>query len=330
MRSSVGDIFLTYTAAFTGRSSRQYHTVRRSTNWFQPLRKAASASIHTAGFRPLPVLRDGSTSEFQQRCLLPGQPALLPREISTSLPAMTKWFHDPEGPADGLRLNQDYLHQYGHLRLPFELTARTKNGEGDDEASFQRLQGIFSPFIQWANDASGQEGSDRLYLAQASLSGFPLELQRDFPPPELLWSGKGDIYDTNLWIGVAPTYTPLHRDPNPNLFVQLAGKKMIRLYEPTEGLRLYCRVQERLGRTPSPKIQGDEMMSGRARMAMEGAVWGEAVAGEAVKFEASLHRGDNLFIPKGWWHSLKGVGPGIIASVSARLLMSFLTGRCSY
>ena len=308
-------------------SSILYSTIRSSTNWIQQLRRASTGSIHTAGFRPLLVLQHGSISEFQQRCLFPEQPALLPREISTSLPAMTKWFYASRDPADGLRLNQDYLHQYGHIRLPFELTAKAENGEDDGEASFQRLQGMFSPFIQWANNASGKERSDRLYLAQASLSDFPLELQRDFPTPELLWSGNGDIYDTSLWIGVAPTYTPLHRDPNPNLFVQLAGKKVVRLYEPIGGLRLFRHVQERLGRTSSPNIQGDEMMTGMARMAMEEAVWGEEVAGEAVKFEASLHRGDTLFIPKGWWHSFKGVGPGIIASVRAMLLITFFTGR---
>jgi hypothetical protein len=35
-------------------------------------------------------------------------------------------------------------------------------------------------------------------------------------------------------IGHPPTYTPLHRDPNPNIFVQLAGEKVVRLLAPTD------------------------------------------------------------------------------------------------
>jgi len=29
-----------------------------------------------------------------------------------------------------------------------------------------------------------------------------------------------------------------------------------------------------------------------------------------------LEAGDGMFIPKGWWHSVKGVGKGIIGSAN--------------
>jgi ribosomal protein L16 Arg81 hydroxylase len=47
-------------------------------------------------------------------------------------------------------------------------------------------------------------------------------------------------------------------------------------------------------------------------------VWGDSVSAdtEGSGYEAHLEAGDGLFIPKGWWHSIKGVGEGVTASVS--------------
>jgi hypothetical protein len=137
-------------------------------------------------------------------------------------------------------------------------------------------------------------------------------------------AGRGDIYDTNLWIGLAPTYTPLHRDPNPNLFVQLAGTKIVRLFEPVVGADIFKRVQKEAGANASAVFRGDEMMKGQERELLENEVWGdkpcENTANRAVGYEVQLGRGDGLFIPNGWWHSIKGVGEGITGSASTHRL----------
>merc|ERR1711939_1149989 len=100
-----------------------------------------------------------------------------------------------------------------------------------------------------------------VYLAQASLSDLPKGLREDVPTPELvLNAGKGDVYNSSIWLGLAPTYTPLHRDPNPNLFVQLAGRKTVRLYQPKVGHGIFAQVQERIG--------------GAEKKALEEEVWG--------------------------------------------------------
>lgn len=130
-------------------------------------------------------------------------------------------------------------------------------------------------------------------------------------------AGKGDVYDSSIWLGRAPTYTPLHRDPNPNLFVQLAGTKMVRLFRPSVGDGIFARVQEKIGSSGSATMRGEEMMMGLEKSALEQEVWAETGDQDAEDgFEAELNCGDGLFIPKGWWHSVKGVGQGMTGSVS--------------
>ena len=61
--------------------------------------------------------------------------------------------------------------------------------------------------------------------------------------------------------------------------------------------------------------------------ALNEVVWGDDVivveGGEmdgegrrAIGYEAVLKAGDGMFIPKGWWHSVRGVGEGIIGSAN--------------
>lgn len=166
-----------------------------------------------------------------------------------------------------------------------------------------------------------------MYLAQASLSDLPAGLRADVPTPELvLRAGKGDVYSTSIWLGQAPTYTPLHRDPNPNLFVQLAGSKRVRLFAPDLGTAIFHHVQQVVGGRASASMRGVEMMQGEERRVLEDAVWGDAdaddEAGQQERFwesegwECEVGAGDALFIPKGWWHSIKGIGRGMTGSVN--------------
>ncbi|CAL8583817.1 hypothetical protein XPA_009434 [Xanthoria parietina] len=147
-------------------------------------------------------------------------------------------------------------------------------------------------------------------------------MQDDLPTPELVKkTGKGEVCDdASIWLGVAPTYTPLHRDPNPNLYLQLAGRKTIRLLHPVAGQAVFDAVQATLGsRTSSAKFRGDEMMKGSEKTLLEARIWpGENIEDgeEVVGFEATLAGGESIFIPQGWWHSVKSVGIGCTGSVN--------------
>jgi hypothetical protein len=158
-----------------------------------------------------------------------------------------------------------------------------------------------------------------LYIAQAQVADLPRALQEDLPLPALLRdiheSGTVDIYGANLWMGTPPTFTPLHRDPNPNLFVQMAGQKTVRLLEPAKGRRLFNDVQRQIGARASAQMRGAEMMQGPERLALRDAVWGDEAKTHGLH-EVTLNPEDALFIPEGWWHSIKSEGSGFNASVN--------------
>ncbi|KAJ5502068.1 hypothetical protein N7463_004942 [Penicillium fimorum] len=296
--------------------------------------RSFSASSHTQ-YRPLVILENATLDTFQQRCFLPEQPAILPRSTFQDLPALKQWFNrtspesKPGTSSPVASLNVEYLHKHGaEAFVPLELTESTStdaasvSDSGTTEMhSFRQFHAPLSLFLDWMRTAETTPQSTRLYLAQCQLFDLPPVLREDFPTPELVArAGKGDVYDTNVWIGHPPTYTPLHRDPNPNLFVQLAGEKVVRLLAPADGQAVFGAVRRQLGKSGSREaaaFRGEEMMQGRERALLDAIVWGTPVSAGSdagVGFEACLEAGDALFIPKGWWHSIKGIGGGVTAS----------------
>jgi Cupin-like domain len=283
-----------------------------------------STASQSRYYRSPDILANAHIETFRKRCFQPERPGFLPASFR-QLPACERWFTKNRTSLGSppRALNYEYLKQYAETRVPLELTQRDPQPDARDD--FQRFIAPLNLFLEWTRSAA-QTSAQCLYLAQCQLVDLPAPLREDLPTPTLvLHAGKGDIYNTNIWVGLPPTYTPLHRDPNPNLFVQLAGKKQIRLLAPSVGLGIFSRtrmaLEQNAGRQAAV-FRGDEMMRGPERALLEQAIWGpdppHAVdhSREAEEFEAVLEAGDGIFIPKGWWHSVKGVGEGVTASVS--------------
>ncbi|EER43476.1 JmjC domain-containing protein [Histoplasma capsulatum var. duboisii H88] len=311
----------------------------------------------TSRFKPLGTLSSQDISTFQASYFQPELPVIFPRGHFSQLPAIQKWFSTPttttfSSSADNSNtlapssLNYVYLEKHSDCSVPVEFTF-SQRPDSPETLHFQRLHTPLGLFLKWTkttqHNAEGIPPNAKLYLAQCQLLDLPPELRLDLPtPPLVLEAGKGDIYDTNIWMGVPPTYTPLHRDPNPNLFVQMAGRKIVRLDAPDTGLVAFERVRESILRRQKKdasaniggitvgdaKFRGEEMMQGLENRLLEREVWGDTmeigVDGEDTEdtteiregFEAHLNAGDGMFIPMGWWHSIKGVGEGITASVN--------------
>ena len=210
-----------------------------------------------------------------------------------------------------------------------EALAISRQGSEDptDYIVFRRFQYPLSLFL----DTSKVESSRRipsLYIAQAQMADLPKELQEDLPTPELVkTAGRGDVYDSNIWMGLPPTYTPLHKDPNPNLFIQLSGAKAVRIFKPDVGKSIFSQVQREIGQNASAQFRGEEMMEGMERKVLEEVIWGDNSASNG--FEAVVHPGDAVFIPKGWWHSFKSIGDDVSMSANWVCVINCLVKLCS-
>lgn len=207
----------------------------------------------------------------------------------------------------------------GGVKLDEPLTERQVELLRRHAPLFQKFHSFHAPLeliitASRQNPGSTQFGLHGLYIAQAQMADLPQQLRDDLPTPELvLKAGKGDVYDANIWIGTPPTFTPLHKDPNPNLFVQLSSSKKVRIFEPRKGQAIFAAVRRKIGATPTAAFRGEEMMQGRERVELKEAVWDPS---NLDGHEVTVRPGDALFIPKGWWHSIKSEGDGLNASAN--------------
>lgn len=277
-----------------------------------------------------------SLNTFKKDVFQPERPAVLRRlykstgDTDFTMPAIGKWFARHHASEEGTlaSLNSEYFGQFANVLVPLEVTTFDNNAA----ISFERVERPLEDFLAFIRARANPSNSENvfrinLYLAQCSIASLPFNLQRDLPLPALCGVGRGDIYDSSIWLGLAPTFTPLHKDPNPNLFVQMAGQKQVRIFEPRLGLAMFAEARRMVGSSASSSIRGDEMMHGEERNVLDDLVWHTDTHPEGYdSFEAHVESGDAIFIPKGWWHSLKSVGSGINGSVC--LLLHFNTSIC--
>ncbi|KAK0751216.1 hypothetical protein B0T18DRAFT_402051 [Schizothecium vesticola] len=280
------------------------------------------------------------------------------KNVPSAIPALEKWFTTTSIDGHNETSVTPYLEQHSTTWLPYELmmdqtsepplaspltsflTWLSASGASDHQAlaallldqtetiphsstpqacflRFEAPLGLLLAGLKFNQQSPPPHRLQQLYIAQAPLDTLPPQLQDDVPTPTLVKeAGKGDVYNSSIWMGLEPTYTPWHRDPNPNFFCQLHSSKVVRLMPPRRGEQLFLQARSQLGQAGGSRIRGDEMMQGEERRVLLDAVWGEGAPDDMR--EVRLDRADALFIPKGWWHSLRSDGSqgGLNASVN--------------
>jgi hypothetical protein len=274
--------------------------------------------------RPIPrrLAASFDISTFRTEFFFPSKPTII--SGAGALPAGKKWFDRID---DRTRFNTQYFRDHA-LGSTLEVELRSLRTR-----SVSRVTLPFDEAIATLNAQTGRSwpADTNAYVAQSSLGDLSDELASDLPTPEIVReSARGDVYGSSIWMGFPPTSTPLHRDPNPNFFVQLVGTKCFRMLDPPNGALVY---QTALGRGTG-RIRGAEMLVGKESQRMEEWLWAdktlesprieEQLSGrpQIECWEACLNEEDSIFIPVGWWHSVRGVGlaSSINASVSVMLL----------
>ncbi|KAK6339180.1 hypothetical protein TWF718_008603 [Orbilia javanica] len=166
-----------------------------------------------------------------------------------------------------------------------------------------------------------------------------------------------DIYSTSLWLSRIPhsiqtqTHTPLHRDPTDNIFLQLASSKIITTIPPLLGDKIFSHLHRhsKLSSTdPRGRIR-DGLLEWKESSVLDRVVWydengkkdgegGELEAEDEIErgvinllkssgevYKTVVRKGEAVYIPAGWWHSVKSVlpdhteeleGKGVVASMN--------------
>ncbi|RPA72255.1 Clavaminate synthase-like protein [Ascobolus immersus RN42] len=181
------------------------------------------------------------------------------------------------------------------------------------------------------------DGNKRGYLAQHHLLRQIPALRNDLVVPDYCYISpttskeqEGDEDEAepaapilNTWFGPPSTISPLHTDPHHNLLLQLFGKKYIRLYPPSATPYLFPRGKDENGvdmsntsSIPWEMVEGG--MDGENIGGVSGLGGGVDVE-DAVRFggfegveyvECVLDEGEGLFLPRGWWHYVRGLSVG--------------------
>lgn len=281
------------------------------------------------------TLKSWQLQGFREQAFEPELPIVLPHSAEHTPLACKRWFNtcrpslkdEADVASAPTQLNRGYFAPYENVVVPLEITQRSS--ESCSHVKFEKIEAPLRLLLDDLSSVSDQSTS--IYLAQHDIRDLPKQLQDDLRMPSLVAAaGKGDVYSSSLWIGKAPTYTPLHRDPNPNLFVQIAGVKSIRMFRPEVGSAVFDLTQRLLqdknqnSSSQSSAFRGHEMMGGPERQLLHDLVWtkpnqvDEQYADRILQhaYDATLQPGEALFIPKGWWHSVVGVGDDITASAN--------------
>ena len=175
--------------------------------------------------------------------------------------------------------------------------------------------------------AAGDDGGAAratAYMAQVSVHALPEAARQLFAErvPTLAPAGIPPPYRTNVWLGPIGTVTPAHRDPYPNIVVQLLGAKVVRLYTPGDA-GMY------------PFERGASLQTNTSRVDVEAAEIDPQFAAFAERRKddervVTLAPGDALHIPRHWWHHVRATSVSATVNFwwpAPRQLPDFEPGR---
>ncbi len=136
--------------------------------------------------------------------------------------------------------------------------------------------------------------SDPCYIRQSNVKNFPgCDAYFDFGDIVPL-NGLENV--PNIWMGSKNTKSSLHFDQLSSLFVQVYGRKRVKLFAPIDAKNLYP-FPDNIGTSQIDPYHPDYAKHPRFAIAQ--------------CYENIIGPSDFLFIPKTWWHQLTSLDPSI-------------------
>lgn len=238
--------------------------------WMEVQRRTAKlASTHGV----IPRIPMPSNEAFLDAYYAPNRPCVIEGAID-DWPALTRW--TPE-----------------HLKATCgDAMVEVEAGRSAADANLLNVNrsmrfGDFVDLVERGGD------SDDVYMTAQNDSGNGAALSalwEDVRLPDLLTRDRGPIGGAFLWYGPAGTLSATHHDLTNNLMAQVIGRKRVQLVAPNESAHLY----NDFGRRSQVSLESPDL---EAFPDLAGVTIMEVVIGP----------GDLLFIPAGWWHSVRAL-----------------------
>ncbi|KAL8548170.1 hypothetical protein ACS0TY_007479 [Phlomoides rotata] len=171
--------------------------------------------------------------------------------------------------------------------------------DGRDSISQARKHESFGLTAQHGDNAMGEESPHQIYLAQVPIINAEnkemgqLECLRDEIKTPAFLEGKL-LASINLWMNSARTRSSTHYDPHHNLLCIISGCKQVVLWPPSACPFLY----------PLP-VYGEA--SNHSAIHLEStnfSLYPRAKSIDEYSQKVTLHAGDSVFIPEGWFHQV--------------------------
>ncbi|KAI9595162.1 hypothetical protein BDF19DRAFT_422846 [Syncephalis fuscata] len=175
----------------------------------------------------------------------------------------------------------------GHRWVPVELGHRYTDAQWQQQ--LMRFDVFLRDYVVATKKTVG-------YLAQHDLFHQVPRLRRDIQVPDYCFAMNEATLpsvQTHAWFGPAGTISPLHHDPDRNLFAQVVGRKQFRFYAPNE---------------PVYPHESDTMLHNTSQLDVEQPDW-HAFPDfiNAQGYDCILNPGDLLYIPPRWWHYVRAL-----------------------
>lgn len=153
------------------------------------------------------------------------------------------------------------------------------------------------------DDDTSNSLSGRFYVQNYPLDEFS-EIRGEITPPAFCNLINLTKFPPHVWCGQNDTLTQLHFDELDNIFLQVYGQKSVTLFPPTDTRFLFQHKPDKtiwLRNAHRSCIPGTDVLDHYALLHRQ-----------ATPYHVHMRETDALFIPKRWWHEVRGLsGPSI-------------------
>jgi hypothetical protein len=226
-----------------------------------------------------------SRDEFLERYYAPGRPVILTNEMD-DWPALARW-------------SPDYLRKaVGAAMIEYQ-GGRNTSDRFEMYKDAHKCEMPFDQFIDLIGHSDGNDAYMTAYNSARNAKALAV-LHADVGFLNKFLSPDVEQPNGMMWIGPAGTVTSLHHDLTNNFIAQIVGRKRLKIIPAADVGKMYNHqhVFSEIADVDDPALD-------RLRFPL--------LAGARIH-DVTLHPGEIIYVPLGWWHQVKSCDFSVTAT----------------